>query len=40
MFDHISSVLSQAQWFSILFVERAVMCLLKMCGLAAEVVSI
>lgn len=38
VFDHLSSVLSQAQWFSILLVERAVVGLLKMCRLAADAV--
>ncbi|KIM32215.1 hypothetical protein M408DRAFT_326851 [Serendipita vermifera MAFF 305830] len=37
VFDHISAILSQAQWFSILLVERAVMGLLKMCRIAADV---
>lgn len=36
MFDHIAALLSQAQWFSILLVERAVVGLLKLCQLAAS----
>jgi brefeldin A-resistance guanine nucleotide exchange factor 1 len=36
VFDHIAALLSQAQWFSILLVERAVVGLLKLCRLAAS----
>ncbi|CAG8590145.1 1036_t:CDS:10, partial [Acaulospora colombiana] len=36
VFDFISAILKDAQWYSILLVERAVVGLLKMCRLAAE----
>lgn len=36
VFDHISALLSQAQWFSSLLIERAVIDLLRICEPAAE----